>query len=83
MGRRGPASNILYTRICRIAVTPEYRDLLAFFRALDQLPRGRRNAALLAAIREGATRAQPEAMAQKGSVRVEKAIDAIVSAFDD
>ena len=54
MGKRGPVGQrILYNQVHRIVVTDEFRDLLPFFEQLQTLPRGRRNAALLTAIRGG------------------------------
>lgn len=81
-GRSGKPRTLLYNRVHRIRVTQGFRDLLPFFQELDKLPPDRRNEALLTAIRGGAATAQKEVMAQKGSAKAAKAIDAITGMFD-
>ena len=82
-GKSGRTKKRCYHRVFRNAMTSADRDLLPFFKNLEELPRDRRNAALLAAIRGGAATAQEEVMSHKGSTKVNKAIDAILDAFDD
>ena len=82
-GKSGRTKQRIYHRVFRIALSSADRDLLPFFKNLEELPRDRRNAALLAAIRGGAATAQEVVMARKGSTKVNKAIDAILDAFDD
>lgn len=82
-GRSGRRQRTLYSRVYRIRVTLEHRDLLPFFKQLEALPPDRRNGVLLAAVRGGSTRAQSEVIAGYTSLRAERAIDAIVGAFDD
>ncbi len=79
---KGRPKTLLYNKVHRIRVTREFRDLLPFFKELEQLPPDRRNEALLAAIRGGATTAQKEVMSRKTSAKAAKAIDALASAFD-
>ena len=83
MAITGRPRTLLYTRVYRIRVTPEYRDLLPFFKMLDALPPGQRNAALLMAIRGGAVQAQKQVQARRTSARASNAIDAIANAFED
>jgi hypothetical protein len=82
MGKRGPVpARILYKSVRRIQVTEEYGDLVPFFKMLDQMPRGRSNLALLAAIRGGASAAR-ESLGRNASTKSDKAIDDILGAFD-
>jgi hypothetical protein len=53
--KTGPIKNTLYSKVWRISLGPQDRDLLPFFERLAGLPAGQRNAALLAAIRGGAS----------------------------
>jgi len=79
MGKRGPVGQrIHYNQVHRIVVTDEFSDLLPFFEKLQMLPRGRRNAALLAAIRGGQTAAQVVLDAPKESKRASQAIEAFL-----
>jgi hypothetical protein len=80
-GKSGRQRTILYTKVCRIRVTPDFRDLLSFFQDLDQLPADRRNAALLMAIRGGASTAQAE-ITRTESHKAARVIDAILDEFD-
>ncbi len=82
-GRSGRNRQTLYSRVYRIRVTREHRDLLPFFKQLDALPPDRRNGVLLAAIRGGTARAQSEAMSPRTSGRASRAIDAIANAFGE
>ena len=77
MGKRGPVGTVIYSRVHRIALSQVDRDLLPFFTALDKLPPGRRNAALLAAIRGGQSAAQSE-IERKESKRTTQKIDALL-----
>jgi hypothetical protein len=45
---------VVLSRVVRVSLGPMDTDLVGFFEGLDRLPKGRRNAALLAAIRGGA-----------------------------
>ena len=76
-GRSGVAKQTLYSRVHRISLGAGDRDLLPFFQGLDQLPVGRRNAALLAAIRGGQAAAQTE-LTRSESRRTSQAIDALL-----
>ena len=76
-GRSGVAKQTLYSRVHRISLGSNDRDLLPFFQGLDQLPVGRRNAALLAAIRGGQAAAQAE-LTRSESRRTSQAIDALL-----
>ncbi len=80
--RTGPPKATLYSRVLRISLRSADRDLLPFFQDLERLPPGRRNAALLAAIRGGQAAAQPE-LARTESQRASRTIDALLSAFED
>ena len=82
MGKRGPVGTVIYSRVYRIALSQVDRDLLAFFTALDKLPPGRRNAALLAAIRGGQSAAQSE-IERKESKRTSRALDALLGDLGD
>ena len=82
-GKSGRTKRRIYHRVFRIALMGMDSDLLPFFKSLEELPRDRRNAALLAAIRGGAATAQQEVMSHRGSAKVDKAINAILDAFDD
>lgn len=75
--RTGPTKVTLYSRVHRISLGLNDRDLLPFFQGLDQLPVGRRNAALLAAIRGGQSAAQVE-LDRTESRRASRAIDALL-----
>ncbi len=81
-GRSGRSKRTLYSRVYRIRVTFEHRDLLPFFKQLDALPPDRRNGVLLAAVRGGTARAQADVLAGRTSLRAARAIDAIAGAFD-
>ena len=48
---------IILSRVMRVSLTSSDADLLPFFEGLERLPAGKRNAALLAAIRGGAAAA--------------------------
>ena len=79
MGKRGPVGQrILYNQVHRIVVTDEFRDLLPFFEQLQTLPRGRRNAALLTAIRGGQTAVQVALETPKESKRASQVIEAFL-----
>ena len=75
--RTGPTKVTLYSRVHRISRSSNDRDLLPFFQGLDQLPVGRRNAALLAAIRGGQAAAQVE-LTRSESRRASQTIDALL-----
>lgn len=77
-GRSGLTKRTIYSRVHRISLTPADRDLLVFFQRLDQLPAGRRNAALLAAIRGGQNAVQVALHAPLESKRASQAIDAFL-----
>ena len=77
MGKRGPVGTVIYSRVYRIALSQIDRDLLPFFTALGKLPPGRRNAALLAAIRGGQSAAQSE-IGRKESKRTSQKLDALL-----
>ena len=83
MGKRGPIGQpTLLNRVYRIRLLTGDQDLLPFFQQLETLPRGRRNAALLAAIRGGQSAAQQE-LTRRESQRASQAIDHLLSAFED
>ena len=83
MGKRGPVEQFtLLNRVYRIRLLTGDRDLLPFFQQIEALPRGRRNAALLAAIRGGQSAAQAE-IARRESHRASQAIDHLLSAFEE
>lgn len=77
-GRSGLTKQTIYSRVHRISLTPADRDLLPFFQRLDQLPAGRRNTALLAAIRGGQSVADIAFHAPRESKRASQAIDAFL-----
>jgi len=54
IGRSGSVKRIIFSQVARISLGPADVDLLPFFEGLKKLPVGKRNAALLAAIRGGA-----------------------------
>jgi hypothetical protein len=56
-GRSGSVKRIIFSRVVRLSLGPGDADLLPFFEGLERLPAGRRNAAMLAAIRGGAAEA--------------------------
>ena len=76
-GRSGVARKTIYSRVHRISLGQPDRDLLPFFQGLDQLPVGRRNATLLAAIRGGQAAAQVE-LTRSESRRASQTIDALL-----
>ena len=78
-GRSGATKQTIYSRVHRISLGAADRDLLPFFQSLDQLPAGRRNAALLSAIRGGQTAAQVVLNAPPESQRASRAIDAFLN----
>ena len=82
MGRRGPVGRIIYTKVIRIQLTEKRRGLLAFFQELEQLPRGKRDDALLDAIQHGAAKVQETLrVTQTESAQVERAIGNILDGF--
>ena len=81
MDRPGPKQRIIYSKVQRISLSETERDLLPFFEALDQLPAGRRNAALFAAIRNGQGAAEKE-LGRIESSRSSRVIDALLDAFE-
>ena len=81
MGKRGRAPNTIFSRVWRLSLTREFSDLLPLFQELERLPRGRRNAALLAALR-GGTAAAHNMIAQKENRRSARAVDSMLSMFD-
>lgn len=81
-GRSGVARKTIYSRVHRISLGQPDRDLLPFFQGLDQLPAGRRNAALLAAIRGGQAAAQVE-LTRSESRRASQTITALLNDFED
>jgi hypothetical protein len=81
MDKPGPKQRIIYSKVQRISLSETERDLLPFFEALDQLPAGRRNAALFAAIRNGQGAAQAE-LTRTESVKASQAIAALLDEFE-
>jgi len=53
-GKSGSIKRTIFSRVVRVSLSPSDADLLPFFEGLDKLPVGKRNRALLAAIRGGA-----------------------------
>jgi len=80
--RTGPTKVTLYSRVHRISLGSGDRDLLPFFQGLEQLPAGRRNAALLAAIRGGQAAAQVE-LTRSESRRASQTIDALLDEWTE
>jgi len=77
---RGRIKRSIYSKVIRIQLTEKRRPLLAFFEALDKLPRGKRDDVLLDAIQHGAAKAQ-ETMSRKESAKVERVIDTLLDGF--
>lgn len=80
-GRSGANPKRIFTYIYRISLYAPDSDLLPFFEQLNQLPPGRRNVALLAAIRGGAAAGQQE-LARTESRKVSSALDHLSTMFD-
>jgi hypothetical protein len=80
-GKSGRSRKLIFSRAYRISLGSQDSDLLPFFEELDKLPAGRRNAALLAAIRGGSSAGQA-VMARNESKKTAQAIDAILNTFD-
>ena len=52
-GRSGSVKRTIFSWVTRLSLGPNDVDLLPFFEGVQKLPAGRRNAAMLAAIRGG------------------------------
>jgi hypothetical protein len=83
MGKRGATPKIIYTRVIRIQIPESRRALLSFFQNLDQLPRGKRNGALLDAVEHGAQASMEKASAKSNSKESAKMSRALDSFLDD
>jgi hypothetical protein len=79
--KTGAPKRNLFSRVYRITLHVADADLLPFFEQLGQLPPDRRNAALLAAIRDGAAAGQQE-MSRAESRQVSIALDTLANVFD-
>jgi hypothetical protein len=78
-GKSGALKRRVYSRVYRISLGQKDADLVPFFEQLDKLPAGRRNSALLAAIRGGAAAGQDVVSRSTESTRVASALDALVN----
>ena len=55
--RSGAVRRVVFSWVTRVSLTSSDADLMPFFEGIKRLPAGKRNAALLAAIRGGAASA--------------------------